>query len=91
MVLDISYILLYGIGAQNDNIGHSAHFGGAIGGVILTLFYDFDVIYNSKLMLSILCATTLVAGFLLYIKRKKIKYWKVILLFFYKALHHVNF
>ena len=71
-IFGIGYILytIYGIGAQNDNIGHSAHFGGAVGGVILTLFYDFDVIYNSKLMLSILCLTTLVAGFLLYIKRK---------------------
>ena len=71
-IFGIGYILytLYGIGAQNDNIGHSAHFGGAIGGVILTLFYDFEVIYNSKLMLSILCATTLIAGLLLYIKRK---------------------
>ena len=72
-IFGIGYILytIYGIGAQTDNIGHSAHFGGAVGGVILTLFYDFDVIYNSKLMLSILCLTTLVAGFLLYGKKNK--------------------
>ncbi len=72
-IFGIGYILytIYGIGAQNDNIGHSAHFGGAVGGVILTLFYDFDVIYNSKLMLSILCLTALVAGFLLYGKKNK--------------------
>ena len=72
-IFGIGYILytIYGIGAQNDNIGHSAHFGGAVGGVILTLFYDFDVIYNSKLMLSILCLTILVAGFLLYGKKNK--------------------
>tara|TARA_B100000963_G_scaffold59246_1_gene47296 strand:+ start:50171 stop:50830 length:660 start_codon:yes stop_codon:yes gene_type:complete len=72
-IFGIGYILytIYGIGAQNDNIGHSAHFGGAVGGVILTLFYDFDVIYNSKLMLSILCLTILVAGYLLYDKKNK--------------------
>ena len=72
-IFGIGYILytIYGIGAQNDNIGHSAHFGGAVGGVILTLFYDFDVIYNSKLMLSIFCLTALVAGFLLYSKKNK--------------------
>ena len=72
-IFGIGYILytIYGIGTQNDNIGHSAHFGGAVGGVILTLFYDFDVIYNSKLMLSILCLTILVAGFLLYDKKNK--------------------
>ena len=70
-IFGIGYILytIYGIGTQNDNIGHSAHFGGAVGGVILTLFYDFDVVYNSKLMLSILCLTTLVAGFLFYGKK----------------------
>ena len=72
-IFGIGYILytIYGIGAQNDNIGHSAHFGGAVGGVILTLFYDFDVIYNSKLMLSIFCLTALVAGFLLFSKKNK--------------------
>ena len=71
-VFGLGYLIytLFGMKNQNDSIGHTAHFGGAIGGVILTLFYDFKVLYNSKLMLSILCVTTLIAGFLLYIKRK---------------------
>ncbi|MGX7666021.1 rhomboid family intramembrane serine protease [Flavobacterium pedocola] len=44
----IGYLLysIYGMKAKNDNIGHTAHFGGAIGGYIITLsqvpsmFYD---------------------------------------------------
>ena len=35
----IGYLLysIYGMKAKNDNIGHTAHFGGAIGGYILTI------------------------------------------------------
>ncbi|UOK41876.1 MULTISPECIES: rhomboid family intramembrane serine protease [Flavobacterium] len=35
----IGYLLysIYGMKAKNDNIGHTAHFGGAIGGYIITL------------------------------------------------------
>lgn len=35
----ILYLLysIYGMRAKNDNIGHTAHFGGAIGGYIITL------------------------------------------------------
>jgi membrane associated rhomboid family serine protease len=28
---------IYGMRAKNDNIGHTAHFGGAIGGYVITL------------------------------------------------------
>jgi len=39
-VFGIGYLLysIYGIRAQNDNIGHDAHFGGAAGGYLITLF-----------------------------------------------------
>ena len=35
----IGYLLysIYGMKAKNDNIGHTAHFGGAIGGYVITL------------------------------------------------------
>jgi membrane associated rhomboid family serine protease len=35
----ILYLLysIYGMRAKNDNIGHTAHFGGAIGGYVITL------------------------------------------------------
>jgi len=38
-VFGIGYLLysIYGMKARNDNIGHDAHFGGAIGGYVLTL------------------------------------------------------
>ncbi|MBE8728186.1 rhomboid family intramembrane serine protease [Flavobacterium hungaricum] len=38
-IFAILYLLysIYGMKAQNDNIGHTAHFGGAIGGYLITL------------------------------------------------------
>ena len=38
-IFGIGYLLysIYGMKAKRDNIGHTAHFGGAIGGYILTL------------------------------------------------------
>lgn len=40
-IFGIGYLLysLYGMRKRMDNIGHSAHFGGAIGGYALTLFW----------------------------------------------------
>jgi membrane associated rhomboid family serine protease len=52
--------------AQNDSIGHTAHFGGAVGGILVTLFFDFEVVFNSQLMLGVLTLTVLIAGFFLY-------------------------
>ena len=64
----ISYILytLYGMKSQSDTIGHSAHFGGAVGGILITLFYLHEVIYNSIMMLGILSVAVVTAGILLY-------------------------
>jgi membrane associated rhomboid family serine protease len=38
-IFGVGYLLysIYGMKAKNDNIGHDAHFGGAIGGYIITL------------------------------------------------------
>ena len=67
----IVYLLytLYGMKTQNDNIGHTAHFGGAIGGIVITLFLMPNVIYNSVFMLSILSFALIIAGVLLYRKQ----------------------
>jgi membrane associated rhomboid family serine protease len=64
----IGYILytLYGMKSQSDTIGHSAHFGGAVGGILITLFYLPEVIYNSIMMLGILSLAIITAGILLY-------------------------
>ena len=67
----IGYILytLYGMKSQSDTIGHTAHFGGAIGGILITLIVMPEVIYSSVLMLSILSFAVVVAGVLLYRQR----------------------
>lgn len=67
----IVYILytLYGMKTQNDNIGHTAHFGGAVGGIVITLFLMPKVIYKSVFMLSILSFALIIAGVLLYRKQ----------------------
>ena len=67
----IGYLLytLYGMKTQNDRIGHAAHFGGALGGVIITLLVMPDVIFSSVFMLSILSMTIVVGGVLLFRKQ----------------------
>ncbi|MDD3005670.1 MAG: rhomboid family intramembrane serine protease, partial [Flavobacterium sp.] len=37
---------IYGMKSKNDNIGHVAHFGGAIGGYLITLFKNPELIQN---------------------------------------------
>ena len=55
--------------SQSDTIGHTAHFGGAIGGILITLIVMPEVMYSSVLMLSILSFAVVVAGVLLYRQR----------------------
>jgi len=66
----IVYLLytLYRMKTQNDNIGHTAHFGGAIGGIVITLILMPNVIYKSIFILSILSFILIISGVLLYRK-----------------------
>ena len=68
----IGYLIytVYGMKTQNDQIGHTAHFGGALGGIIITIIFMPEVIYTSQLMLGILSLTTLAAGGILYKKQR---------------------
>lgn len=52
----IGYLLysIYGMRAKNDNIGHTAHFGGAIGGYLITLLKNPDMVYTNTLMVILL-------------------------------------
>jgi len=52
----IGYLLysIYGMKAKNDNIGHTAHFGGAIGGYVLTLIKEPDMFVNNTSMVVLL-------------------------------------
>ncbi len=52
----ILYLLysIYGMKAQNDNIGHSAHFGGAVGGYAITLIERPELLIEHTLMVILL-------------------------------------
>ncbi|NRS90449.1 membrane associated rhomboid family serine protease [Flavobacterium sp. 7E] len=52
----ILYLLysIYGMRAKNDNIGHTAHFGGAIGGYLITLATNPGLIAQHSLMVVLL-------------------------------------
>ena len=71
----IGYILytLYGMKSQNDSIGHTAHFGGAIGGIFITLLLKPTVLEDTTLMLSVLSVATVAAGIMLYRQQLKKK------------------
>ena len=52
----ILYLLysIYGIKAKNDNIGHTAHFGGAVGGYLITLVKEPTLLVEHTLMVILL-------------------------------------
>ena len=62
----IGYLLysIYGMKAKNDNIGHTAHFGGAIGGYMITLSQVPSMLYENTLMV-VLLALPIVLLFIL--------------------------
>lgn len=55
-IFGILYLLysIYGMKAKNDNIGHTAHFGGAIGGYVITLSQVPQLFYENTLILILL-------------------------------------
>lgn len=52
----IGYLLysIYGMKSRQDNIGHTAHFGGAIGGYLITLFKEPQLFTENTLMVILL-------------------------------------
>jgi membrane associated rhomboid family serine protease len=52
----IGYLLysIYGMKAKTDNIGHTAHFGGAIGGYLITLVKEPAMLTDNTLMVVLL-------------------------------------
>ena len=58
----ILYLLysIYGMKAKNDNIGHTAHFGGAIGGYLITLVKEPSLIVDHTLMVILLAIPILI-------------------------------
>lgn len=55
-VLGIAYLLysIYGMKSRVGNIGHSAHFGGAVGGYLVTLFFKPDILASHPGMVAML-------------------------------------
>ncbi|EJF99909.1 MULTISPECIES: rhomboid family intramembrane serine protease [Flavobacterium] len=58
----ILYLLysIYGMKAKNDNIGHTAHFGGAIGGYLITLIKMPSLFTDHTLMVILLAIPILI-------------------------------
>ena len=58
----ILYLLysIYGMRAKNDNIGHTAHFGGAMGGYLITLVKEPSLIVDHTLMVILLAIPILI-------------------------------
>ena len=52
----IGYLLysIYGMKANNDNIGHTAHFGGAIGGYVITIIKQPEMLTENTFMVLLL-------------------------------------
>jgi membrane associated rhomboid family serine protease len=62
----IGYLLysIYGMKAKNDNIGHTAHFGGAIGGYVITLI-KLPSLFIDNLLMVILLAIPIIILFVM--------------------------
>jgi membrane associated rhomboid family serine protease len=55
-IFGILYLLysIYGMKAKNDNIGHTAHFGGAVGGYLITLIKEPTLFADHTFMVVLL-------------------------------------
>ena len=65
-IFGFAYLLLsiYGMKAKNDNIGHVAHFGGAIGGYLITLFKNPELLQEEMLTVVALLIPIVILFFL---------------------------
>ncbi|MDC1195557.1 rhomboid family intramembrane serine protease [Flavobacteriaceae bacterium] len=70
-IIGVGYMLysIYGMKSRVDNIGHDAHFGGAIGGYVLTLLIAPQVL-ESHLWMVIILAIPIVLLFVMHKNNK---------------------
>ena len=68
-IFGIGYLLysIYGMKSRTDNIGHTAHFGGAIGGYLVTLLKEPQMIYTNTKMVVLLLIPIII---LFYMQKK---------------------
>ena len=66
ILFGLLYLLysIYGMKAKNDNIGHTAHFGGAIGGYVITLIKD-PLLFTDNLFTVIVLAIPIIILFVM--------------------------
>lgn len=69
-VFAVGYLIytIYAMKKQSDNIGHTAHFGGSIGGILVTLLIAPDLIVKSALTLIILLTTIPIFSYFIFKK-----------------------
>ncbi len=60
---------IYGMKANRDNIGHAAHFGGALGGLVLTLVRAPQLIESEPLIIGLLLIPIAVLFYMVKSKR----------------------
>jgi membrane associated rhomboid family serine protease len=65
-IFGIGYLLysIYGMKAKNDNIGHTAHFGGAIGGYIITLLKAPELFTTNTIIVILLAVPIAILFFM---------------------------
>jgi membrane associated rhomboid family serine protease len=65
-IFGIAYLLysIYGMKSRRDNIGHTAHFGGAIGGYIITLL-KYPILFEQSTFMVILLAIPIIIHFIM--------------------------
>lgn len=65
-IFGIGYLLysIYGMKTKNDNIGHTAHFGGAIGGYAITLLKE-PILFEQSTFMVILLAIPIIILFVM--------------------------
>jgi hypothetical protein len=73
-IYGIGFILysLYGMGRQHDNIGHEAHLGGAITGLLICLALDPSLMQESSLTILYILVPALVMLFVFFYKPRLI-------------------
>lgn len=69
-IFGVGYLIytLLGMKRQLDGIGHTAHLGGAIGGIICTIVFDITVIERSGGTLLLMIGVTLLAAVVFFRK-----------------------
>ena len=60
---------IYGMKKQNDGIGHTAHFGGAIGGFVLTIYLNPSILQEQTLMVVLLAVPIVILFGLIKLKK----------------------